>query len=800
MDDYSDLPEIPRIRKERRWKHDKIQEILSTLVDNDVSLISVLLAILDSGTAAYETYRGRFYRDGDGSVARLLDVIYSHNRGKRDVDEWMRERAVDIVCETVYDEMEKAKESLHAVSLEVSSDSLKLWNLAAMTRSAETPAFSAVLKAATENERSVERNVVRNPNLSQQIITLQCHHIRSRKSAQLQQILGIYFWSEGCPRRVIEFLGRCSLSTSFTSALSVIERLSDSSVAQAKRLVVHGPHAIGYDNVNVCMSEHVEQRPGAPPKVKSGTFGLIYELRGRPRYHHMLLAPMKRNLETANDLTLADVTPSLEQSRCLLQQFKTIVVRALTTHHAKFASYADYPSLQHLPRRPLSHTEKNIFHPLPITTIGEGDITGNLNYHDHVYLDKLQQSADDASSNLCTHAIPLYADLHTMRCVRSGQRRRTGDVNSYTDRQVFQLGFGLFHMLMNLIWAIRKTHFGSESQLGSLSRFFNVVMGKVRLANDRPDFHTLLAALEQIRDGILLEAWRRECGSSSLDSFHESQPCEDDLLAIAERIIIKYATPVDTSDVDYHPDPAHENIRLLLRDLLFVAEITRATADGDFGRIEDTLPDVARLFRGAGYNNYSTELIHFIHNVKKVWTPEFADIMRDNMLVNVSGLPHHFMGCDMNIEHLIGYIKYLFTAKGVHSSWDRLANASGAVADLMGLKKTINDQFNLSYKSRTHSMPDTSALVRRVAADVQLNGLLDHSPSRETLCKIKPAKDLHAAGHASFASSTLSTFNKNMNAFRHKTGSTGEEEEQDELEAPDYASILPGHDEEEAGH
>ncbi|KAI3998169.1 hypothetical protein K525DRAFT_275513 [Schizophyllum commune Loenen D] len=71
MDDYSDLPEIPRVRKERRWKHDKIQEVLRTLVDNDVSLISVLLAILDSGTAAYETYRGRFYRDGDGPPTRL---------------------------------------------------------------------------------------------------------------------------------------------------------------------------------------------------------------------------------------------------------------------------------------------------------------------------------------------------------------------------------------------------------------------------------------------------------------------------------------------------------------------------------------------------------------------------------------------------------------------------------------------------------------------------------------------------------------------------------------------------------
>jgi hypothetical protein len=34
-----------------------------------------------------------------------------------------------------------------------------------------------------------------------------------------------------------------------------------------------------------------------------------------------------------------------------------------------------------------------------------------------------------------------------------------------------------------------------------------------------------------------------------------------------------------------------------------------------------------------------------------------SDIMRDNMLVNVSGLPEHFMPVDLNIEHLIGYLK-----------------------------------------------------------------------------------------------------------------------------------------------
>ena len=70
--------------------------------------------------------------------------------------------------------------------------------------------------------------------------------------------------------------------------------------------------------------------------------------------------------------------------------------------------------------------------------------------------------------------------------------------------------------------------------------------------------------------------------------------------------------------------------------------------------------------------------------------------MRDNMIVNVSGLPGHFMAVDLNIKHLIGYLKVrehcydntincdkhfqmFFVAKSLRSSWDRLGDISGAV-------------------------------------------------------------------------------------------------------------------------
>ncbi|KAF9030925.1 hypothetical protein BJ165DRAFT_1322336, partial [Panaeolus papilionaceus] len=71
-------------------------------------------------------------------------------------------------------------------------------------------------------------------------------------------------------------------------------------------------------------------------------------------------------------------------------------------------------------------------------------------------------------------------------------------------------------------------------------------------------------------------------------------------------------------------DHVPSNIRLLLRDLLYSVELKSATSAGDFGRIEDILPDIACIFRGAGSNNYSMEILHLIYNLNEIWPPEFA--------------------------------------------------------------------------------------------------------------------------------------------------------------------------------
>ena len=81
---------------------------------------------------------------------------------------------------------------------------------------------------------------------------------------------------------------------------------------------------------------------------------------------------------------------------------------------------------------------------------------------------------------------------------------------------------------------------------------------------------------------------------------------------------------LDESAESVLADVACCNPCLLTHDLLYVFELTEAILDSDFGCVEDILGSLAMIFHGTGSNNYSMELLHWIYNVKNIWTLRFA--------------------------------------------------------------------------------------------------------------------------------------------------------------------------------
>lgn len=487
----------------------------------------------------------------------------------------------------------------------------------------------------------------------------QLSYQRSNHSLGFPAVFGLFLWATGCARQTIEALHNCGLSVSYTSVLNNISALADHCI-QLAVAVGSGPHIFCYDNINLSTSIFVEQRgSSSPAKVTSGTFAVLYKLRNGD-LQHMKLAPIMERFKKVKGLNFnQDLRPTIAQVGSLHSQLKIVVIRVLTTFCSSFSDYAKLPEVQHQPRRRLQKGHITEQFPLRATTIEEATVLGNLLFHDDVYVTQLKRSPDGLSE----YAIPSFNDQLTNARIRSAQQMRQGDVNAWERREVFQLGFGLFHLCLNLVWALLHIHRGSLNQIGSLAYWF-ALLEKTRLGADHPDYHTLLATLTQILNGLILNAWRIECGKPSLTEFASSKPSVAKLSRIAEKIIRNHATPMvelgtikkEETDSDCEageeqaiqhqgsrsrkneqipppvkvdlPNPdrdrVHQNIRILTRDLLYLSELIQAISDGDIGRIEDILPQLAIMFRGAGGNNYCTEILYFILHLKYVWTSEFA--------------------------------------------------------------------------------------------------------------------------------------------------------------------------------
>ena len=255
--------------------------------------------------------------------------------------------------------------------------------------------------------------------------------------------------------------------------------------------VARGPHALCWDNINMKTSIFVEQRGDMPAKVQSGTMAVMYRINCDPS--KMRLSPIVERAKRAGDLDFnLHIRPTFEQSAAFHGQLQVIVVRVLTSFSKPFHSYAQHQKLQHKPRRPLPLTKTGQF-PLRVSTHNEATVVGTIGVVSDIYGTQLKMAPTDLEDR----AVPNINDQLTNARVRGAKIMRTKDVNPFRRINNMQLGYGVFHKIMNFVWGLLKMHQGTIDQIGSL-KFFFALLEKTRLGNEKPDYHSLVSALMQI--------------------------------------------------------------------------------------------------------------------------------------------------------------------------------------------------------------------------------------------------------------------------------------------------------------
>jgi hypothetical protein len=617
----------------------KIDRVLDYMQTNRVTLKDLLFHVVDNQGHRCTAYRRRVFDD----LESILTRIDRYKRGRGILRKW----ALALMCKTIDREMRKVKKAFTMKTAEITPDFVEGWSFSGLQGVAEenAPTLFELLRAGVQTTRARNKGqkdpmVVSSvlpyaslPNAVQVISVIICQmaHHRSHHAIQFQALLGLFWWSSGASRQSIHTLQRCGLSISYDSINHILSELSPKCLEEA-RPIAQSPHLATYDNINISLSSSYEQCEDAPSKVQSGTVAVLYKLRNANPDHMRLQELLKRDREGRDLRFSEDVQPSLSQLGNIQHQLSLHVVEALVQWVPAFFHYKSHPDLQHEQRRPVPKGYKTQQFPLRVSTIEENSIKGNIAVLRNIYIDQLGLKED----HLADLAIPCINDQSTNARIRGAKAIRADDVNPFTRIQCFQLAPGLFHMLMNLLWAVLHVHWGSVNSTGSLAYWFSVLDRK-RLSSQQPDFHTLRSSLFQILDGLLLACWATELkkrGHPDLASFAATQPSPEELRTIATKIVGSYAKPHEpplpptrskkASTQGDETASRFRNIAALIRDLLYVRELSTAISSGDWGRIEDILGTLAIIFKGAGANNYCTEILHLIRNLKVVWTTEFA--------------------------------------------------------------------------------------------------------------------------------------------------------------------------------
>ncbi|KAN0073711.1 hypothetical protein V8E55_011965 [Tylopilus felleus] len=131
----------------------------------------------------------------------------------------------------------------------------------------------------------------------------------------------------------------------------------------------------------------------------------------------------------------------------------------------------------------------------------------------------------------------------------------------------------------------------------------------------------------------------------------------------------------------------------------------------------------------------------------------------------MTGLEGHWMLIDLNIKHLIKFLKVFFAAKGVYASLDRLGDISASVDLLQNVCKQVGQALKIAYHGISHMTPDTSAAIHKVTLKINELELYTIKPNRSENSFVKPVLDTLALGEQRLKSSSIATFNKKVQAM-----------------------------------
>ncbi|KAG8706259.1 hypothetical protein FRC09_002499 [Ceratobasidium sp. 395] len=413
------------------------------------------------------------------------------------------------------------------------------------------------------------------------------------------------------------------------------------------------------------------------------------------------------------------------------------------------------------------------FYPLPAMDIDESSIDGVIKVFEAIFK---ELEIDTNAEEFVRDMILVAGDLKSGLNLNGAQDSRIGQEEPKSSFSNLEYILGLFHTKMTAVVSILNTHLGSPTAgrdaPGSLFFHNSILERKAFVATSLPSFAVakdlimdslaarIIHCLLRVSNCKNLESYLARLGSC--DSTPQTPASTDksswgQLLRDAE---VLYDTYVNTSNASklqsdrLYADPdakagdmVYEGAIYFLRDALNLEELFDAVKCGHSGRILSVLKLFALSFRGSDRPQYARALLRLIHNCEVVWPPKLRDLILQNWVVNPTGRPKAFVELDLVQEHLIYWIKRVYSAHGSNETWEWLTMITPCIAALRTLTNDVNEMIG-NYRTTRHSSPDKMRDILKIIDSLEKYKVYEVQKGRTFDGKCDPVVDAQALGLA----------------------------------------------------
>ena len=327
------------------------------------------------------------------------------------------------------------------------------------------------------------------------------------------------------------------------------------------------------------------------------------------------------------------------------------------------AQYPSFPTVERLaPRR----TQFWQFAGIPAD---EGTIEGTYQVHDSIFLEQLGLSASDLpnqADDFHERLFLVHGDQLTAHRIRAVQREQEQASRTYDRRRWIHAVPAWFHVQMNLLNTIVRTHWAplirQESDIhcvsGDITRW-----GRSQTSRDNVKYHLLEPIVAQgftARVVALFYASMRRQGhiEAGDDKTGRLEVVADAIRRLSVTQFLQLVEDVRITAFTYAswasqtPDVDFRTMCRFLQEAELFLTLRYAIKCGDIGMLRRIVDPLVVVFFGAAQHNYGREMLYYRWNLSSANSPELQQAILASGLVNWPGQESTFKAIDLALEHL----------------------------------------------------------------------------------------------------------------------------------------------------